>query len=94
MINKHYQRYYTRQLAPSNNQRPNSPLNINQQNNNKNSSQSFQNQAPNISGYTSNSGSIYQNQDIHRGYSDSTGIYDVGTMMYVKTHNNSHQYQN
>ena len=24
----------------------------------------------------------------------STGIYNVGTMMYVKTHNNRHHYQN
>jgi hypothetical protein len=65
----------------------------NQQIDKKDCSHSYQKPANNCTGYVSNS-NIYQKQGDQFGYSNSTGIYDVGTMMFVKSGNNMPQYQN
>ena len=92
MINKNYQRYYSG--IPNNNPKSNfATQNSNQQIDKKDCSHSYQKPANNCTGYVSNS-NIYQKQGDQFGYSNSTGIYDVGTMMFVKSGNNMPQYQN
>ena len=89
--NNNYQRNYSYQI-PQNNYKQMSNYsnsNINQQNNNY--SQSNNNPEANCQGYVCNN-SIYENQ---KGYSNSTGIYDKVTLMFVNSlRKNNNIFQN